>query len=92
MGKVTPKIRYSSPARRLGCLTNLIAINLFKIDIETIQKIFRFDVIFCKFISPIFCLPLPFMTFQGCCQLYCYSKDPVMNSMNVPLNFHSNVR
>ena len=27
------------------------------------------------------------MTFQGCCQLYCYSKDPVMNSMNVPLNW-----
>ena len=27
--------------------------------------------------------------FQGFCQLYCYSKDSVMNSMNVPLNFHS---
>ena len=23
------------------------------------------------------------MTFQGCCQLYCYTTDPFMNSMNV---------
>ena len=23
------------------------------------------------------------MTFQGCCQPYCYSKDPFMNSIKV---------
>ena len=30
------------------------------------------------------------MTFQGFCNLYCYSKDPVMNSINVPPNFPYN--
>ena len=24
--------------------------------------------------------------------VYCYSKDPVMNSMNIFLKFHSNIR
>ena len=40
---------------------------------------FRLDVISVCF----------FMTFQDCCQLYCYSKDPALNSMNIPLNYHS---
>ena len=47
---------------------------------------------FCIFSSLILYLPLPLFTLQGCFQLHCYTKDPVMNSMNVPHNFHSNVR
>ena len=47
-----------------------------------------FNVFLCIFFSPILFLALPVMTFLGCFQLYCYSKDPVMSAMNVPLNFH----
>ena len=46
----------------------------------------------CIFFSPILSLPLSLTTLLGCWQLYCYSKDTVMNSMNVLLNFHSYVR
>ena len=84
-GEVGLKIRLS-PTRRSGYPVNLIAITLFNLDIETNKnkkKInFRFDVI-----SVYFSPPFHFHLYP-CCQLYCYSKDPVMHLIyffNVPL-------
>ena len=79
--------RSDSPTRRSGCPANLIAIILFNLDIETINFFLILkalgSMLYCMFFSTISFPPLPLMIFQGCCQLNCYSKDPVMTSMNV---------
>ena len=81
-GQVGPKIKESRQAFRLPGQVD--SNYLFNFDIEAIKK---FLIVYALglmlflyiFFSPILFPPSPLMTSQGCCQLYCYSKDPFMN-------------